>query len=251
MTRSRRRRRLQLCRLLVSELRMVKSRNILPPKRFWTADEESYLRAHYVNTLTVDLARQLGCGITRVLAKANSMGLKKSKDVIAETARERSNRPGHGSQRTRIQAGQEPWNKGLHYLAGGRSAETRFKPGIRPHTWVPIGSYRTTEGGRVLEQKVNDLPGPNSVRWKPVSRLVWEAAHGPVPAGHLVVFKPGRQTADPALITLDALECIDRRERMRRNSLHTIMPPELRGLVQLRGVLARTINSKAKGADET
>jgi hypothetical protein len=98
------------------------------------------------------LAEVLGMRLRRVLAKAkaNAMGLKKSKALIAETARERTCRPEHGSR------------------------ATQFKPGMRPHTWVPVGSYRIVEGP-VLERKVNDLPGLNAVRWKPVSRVVWEA----------------------------------------------------------------------------
>lgn len=224
---------------------MPKSRNILPPKRFWTAAEEETLRAQYAHMLTVDLARQFNCDPRRVLAKANAMGLHKSTELIAETARQRTLQPDHGSRLTRIQPGQEPWNKGTHYSCGGRSAETRFKPGIRPHTWVPVGSYRVIEG-TVLEQKINDLPGPNTVRWKPVSRLVWQAAHGPVPPGYSIVFKPGRHTIDPALITLDALECLSRADLMKRNSFRTSLPPEWQKLVQLRGVLTRVINRKTK-----
>lgn len=227
---------------------MPKSRNILPPRRFWQPWEEQFLREHYADSLTVHLAEVLGVSIKRVLAKANSMGLKKSVALIAETARERTSRPDHGSRRTRIQPGQAPWNKGTHFVAGGRSAETRFKPGTRPHTWVPVGSYRVVEG--MLERKVNDLPGPNTVRWKPVSRLVWEAAHGPVPPGHTVVFRPGRKTTDPALITLDALECISRDELMRRNSIHRY-PPELVEIHRLRGALNRQINRLTKEIEST
>lgn len=67
------------------------------------------------------------------------------------------------------------------------SKPTQFKKGSRPHTWLPIGSVRVVPGGSahttwILEKKVNDLPGPNHVRWHPVHRLVWEAANGPVPA---------------------------------------------------------------------
>lgn len=225
---------------------MTKSRGIRPPKHFWQPWQEDFLRQNYANALTVDLAKVLGMAVKRVLAKANAMGLHKSVELIAETARQRTLQPGHGSHATRIKPGQQPWNKGTHYVAGGRSAETRFKPGKRPHTWVPVGSYTVVEG--VLEQKVNDLPGPKHVRWKPVHRLVWEKEHGPVPSGHAVVFRPGRKTTDPAQITPDALELLSRAQLMARNTCHN-MPPELARLVQLRGVLNRTINAKAKEAE--
>jgi hypothetical protein len=223
---------------------MPKSRNILPPKRFWTPAEEEIMRTHYAHTLTVELARQFGCAPKRVLAKANAMGLHKSVALIAEMARQRTLQPDHGSRRTQIKPGQEPWNKGTHFVAGGRSAETRFKPGSKPHTWVPVGSCRVAPDG-VLEQKVNDLPGPNSVRWKPVARLVWEAEHGPIPAGYSVVFKRGRQTTDRELITLDALECLSRSELMARNSLHNY-PKEIVGAVLLLGAMKRKIRERAE-----
>ena len=79
-------------------------------------------------------------------------------------------------------------------------------------------------------------------------RLVWMAANGPLPAGHIVVFKPGRRTTELEAITLDAVELISRAENMRRNSVHQL-PPELARLVQLRGVLIKTINRKAKEAE--
>jgi len=229
---------------------MPKSRNILPPRQFWTAEEEAHLRQHYATTLTVDLARHFGCSIKRVLAKAHAMGLHKTVDLIAETARERNRQRAEAGlgNAGRFKQGLQPWNKGLHYQAGGRSAQTRFKPGLRPHTWVPVGSLRVVEGQ--LQRKVNDLPGPSSVRWKPEARVVWEAANGPVPDGHAVVFKAGRATTDPERITLDALECIDRVELMRRNSYHTNYPPELQRVVQLRGVLQRQINRKTRLAKE-
>jgi hypothetical protein len=228
---------------------MVKSRNILPPKRFWTEAEEELLRQCYADALTADLAVVLDMPARRILAKANAMGLKKSIELIAETARQRTMQPGHGSQRTRIRPGQEPWNKGKPGVTGTQEAcrATQFKPGSRPHTWLPVGSYRVVPDG-TLEQKVNDLPGPNTVRWKPVARLVWESANGPVPSGHAVVFRRGMKTTNPDLVTLDRLQLVTRVELMRQNSYHTNMPPELARLVQLRGVLSRAINTKAKKA---
>ena len=96
-----------------------------------------------------------------------------------------------------------------------------------------------------LQRKVNDNPGNNTDRWKPVSRLVWEAANGPVPPGHLVVFRPGCSTTNPALITLDTVELITRSEHARRNSW-TRLPPELREITRLRATLTRFTNQRAK-----
>ena len=226
---------------------MTKSRNILGPYHRWTDDQVAHLRQHYADTLTADLAITLGVRASRILAKANALGLRKSTALISETARQRTLSPGHGSLGSRIQPGAVPWNKGVK---GERvSPATELKPGNRPATWVPVGSYRVNADG-YLDRKVTDDGGPNQ-RWQPVHRLLWIEAHGPIPAGHIVVFKPGRRTADLAQITLDAIELVTRAENMLRNSYHTNYPPELRSLVQLRGALLRQINRKAKEAETT
>ena len=111
-------------------------------------------------------------------------------------------------------------------------------------SYKPIGSLRISKDGQ-LQRKVRD-DGPTSRRWISVARLVWEAAHGPVPKGHVVVFLPGKFTAIEHEITLDRVELITRRELMRRNSVHTVQPPELARITQLRGALARQINRRSR-----
>ncbi len=218
-------------------------------RRYWTEAEIELLRRFYADALTADLAAALGRTIARVQAKANALGLRKSLELIAETARRRTQAPGHGSKATRFNKGQTPHNKGLKRPEGwapGRMAQSQFKPGNKPHTWLPVGTFRIVEG--VLERKFSDEPGPPGARWRSYARLVWEAAHGPMPPGHAVVFKPGRQTTDPELVTLDAVELIRRQELMRRNNVHTQYPAELVPLVRLRAAITRQINRKADAA---
>ena len=78
-----------------------------------------------------------------------------------------------------------------------------------------------------------------------VHRMVWEAAHGPVPEGHLVVFRPGQRTSVLGEITLERLDCITRAENCRRNSSHR-HGPELQRLAQLRGCITRQINARLR-----
>jgi hypothetical protein len=217
-------------------------------RRYWTPAEEQALSLHYATTRIEVLASMFNRDPRRVLAKANAMGLYKSRELIAEIAREKSAAPGHGGQLHQFKSGNAPWNKGRNYVAGGRSAETRFKPGNKPPTWVPVGSYRVVDqknGGPELQVKVNDEPGPNSGRWRPMARHVWEQAHGPVPADHIVVFKPGRRSTRPEDVTLDAVELITRQELMRRNTVHNL-PPVFAELARMRGSLHRAINSRKK-----
>ena len=60
-----------------------------------------------------------------------------------------------------------------------------------------------------------------------VHLLVWEAAHGPIPAHHAIIFLDG----DKKNITLGNLELVTRTELMRRNTIHN-RGPEIAQLIQ-------------------
>jgi hypothetical protein len=204
------------------------------------------LRRHYANTPMRDLLEITGHSERAVYERARTLGLRRSAAYLASVYAGRLRAGDQRGSSTRFKPGQRPWNKGAKgWDAGGRSAETRFRKG-RPanaaRNYRPIGSLRISADG-YLERKVTDDPAlAPARRWVGVHRLVWEAAHGPVPKGHTVTFKPGRRTTDVDLITLDAIELTSRATLMRRNTRHNL-PPELNALVQLRGALNREINN--------
>jgi len=86
----------------------------------------------------------------------------------------------------------------------------RFKRGTlngaAARNYVPIGSLRWSKDG-YLERKVTDDPSLwPARRWVGEHRLMWEAAHGPIPDGHVVVFLDG----DPCNLELDNLRAVPR-----------------------------------------
>ena len=220
-------------------------------RKQWSAVDTELLRRHYHDSHTADLARVLGRDERSVYSKAAAMGLKKSEDYLASAQAGRIQR-GRADPRmvaTQFKPGLVPWNKGVRYEAGGRSAQTRFKPGGLPHTTLAVGTLRITRDG-ILQRKFSDAKyGSPSRRWRSVHRLVWEAAHGPVPDGHIVVFKPGRFTNLEADITLDRLECISQADNARRNHPRN-KSPELARLYQLKGAITRQANRIAREAAE-
>jgi len=233
---------------------MTKSRGIQSRRR-WTDAEVELMRLHYPDTPSPILAEALGRPVHQVHSKAYDMQLKKRPGLQSEMQRANIANPTHGGRRTAFAKGHAPFNKGIKRPPGwapGRMAEGQFKPGHKPHTELPVGSYRVNADG-VFERKVSDVSGPAHLRWKPVARLVWEAQVGPVPDGMLVTFKEGRRPKDVADLTAytpDRLEVIDRAESMRRNSFRRY-GPEIAKLVQLRGVLTRTINRRTEEEETT
>jgi hypothetical protein len=217
-------------------------------RRPWGRLQDDLLRELYADMLTRVLAIVTKRSERGVYERARSLGLKKSAAYLSS---EHAGRLGAHTVRgvgTRFKPGHQPWNKGKPFIAGGRSAQTRFRPGRPAHdarNYRPIGDLRINADG-YLERKVTDDPTlVPARRWVGVHRLVWEAANGPVPPGHVVTFKPGRRTTDPDQITLDAVELTARVDLMRRNTRHNY-PPEVSALMQLRGALNRKINNRTR-----
>jgi hypothetical protein len=85
--------------------------------------------------------------------------------------------------------GQAPFNKGRKgVFLGGEVAEAcQFKKGHRPWNYQPVGSERIN-GDDYVDIKVAD---PN--KWKGKHIVIWEAANGPVPKGHAIIFGDGNR----------------------------------------------------------
>ena len=213
-------------------------------RRYWSEHELQVLDEKYPHVATRILALELGRTERAVYSIAIDRGLRKSTEYLTGPTSGRLNGKDTRGRGSRFVKGHATWNAGSHWTAGGRSAETRWCPGAQPHNTRPLGSYRLNQG--MLEQKVSNLPGNGNLRWHTAHRIVWEAANGPLPPGHIAVFKKGRKTAVLEEITLDAIEIVDRSGLMKRNSHYTNYPPEISQLIQLRGALIRQINKRAE-----
>lgn len=161
-------------------------------RRKWRQAEEAAVAKFYPSTPTKVIAAAVGRSESAVYQLARRLGLKKSDAYFASAEAGRID--GTRGEACRFPKGHEPWNKGTSFTAGGRSAETRFKKGCMSgaaqHNYAPIGSTRLSKDG-YLERKTNDEHPVPARRWVAVHRLVWEAAHGPIPPKYVVVFKPG------------------------------------------------------------
>ncbi len=214
-------------------------------RRPWSRQDESLLRRIYPDTPTAQVAGRLTRTVAAVYAHADKLGLNKSPAYLASPAACRFRRGDHVGARFRFQKGHIPAHKGLRRpgWACGRMRETQFKKGqlngMAARRFMPIGSTRTCQG--YLYRKVAAIPGPWTHNWKQVHVLLWESLHGPVPPGHVVVFKNGDRTD----IRPENLELIHRRALMARNTVHNL-PKPLAQTVQLLGALRRKINRRAQ-----
>jgi hypothetical protein len=221
----------------------------------WTKADDQRMRREYPDAVTADLAKAMGRTTTSVHNRAHTLGLSKSEAFLASdrSGRALRGKQSPGMRRSQFKQGHVPANKGLRRpgWSRGRMHETQFKKGemagAAQHNYVPVGTEKVRDG--LLCRKVTDDPNLYpAARWQPVSRIVWEAANGPIPPGHAVVFRAGRFTTEREAITVDALELVTRAELMRRNSYLTRYPKEVADVIRLRGALNRKIRNRSKQA---
>ena len=228
------------------------------PKRYrgpaWSDLELAIMHKLFATTSTDMMARVLRRSRKAISARAHAMGLSKSPEHMQREYALRVERS--KAHPNTIKPGARPWNFGLRGVTGvhPNNRANHFRPGQlsgrAAQNYVPVGTT-AINGDGLLKKKWTDDPHltPHQ-RWRPVHVMVWEAAHGPVPPGHIVVFKhPSLRTTVEHEITLDKVECISRAENMRRNSYWTNFPRELAQLYRIKGQLHRRLNYLEKQRD--
>lgn len=205
-------------------------------RRFWTTAEHAALEARYPHERTDVIAADLGRDVRAVYAMASLRGLRKTAAYLASPDAHRLD--GIKGMGTRFQMGHVTWNKGLAWDSGGRSHETRFRPGNVSKRWdreaYCIGALRINTDGGI------DIRVREGLRaWEPFSRWTWEQERGPVPKGMVVRFRNG----DTHDCRIDNLYLMSRVDLMRANTLHNY-PKDIARAIQLVGALHRQINKR-------
>lgn len=219
---------------------MTKSRGLRAPYIRWTEERIAELARRYPHEKTEHIAAALGLPVGKVYQKALRLGLKKTAAYLASPVACRLRRGGNVGAAHRFQKGCVSHNKGKKGIHVAGTEATWFKKWHLPHNWVPVGAYRVNSHG-ILERKTTEAKR-GAQRWTAVHRLVWEAAHGPIPQGHIVRFKPGMKTVVLEEITPERLDLIDRKQHMQHNSIHNL-PPALKQVCQLTGAINRKIKT--------
>jgi hypothetical protein len=194
-------------------------------KKPWTSAELVYLRDHFENENTRVIAQALGRTYGSVADKAEKLGLKKSKEFWKDPQKTGWAALGKEGRDSRFKPGHKPWNKNMKgFDAGGRSHETRFKPGQLSVNakWDGCISARTDKRG------ITYLFIRVSLRqWVPLAQAVWIAFKGPIPKGFFVRFKNN----NPMDCRIENLLLVDRRQHMVKNSIHNYPPDLVRSIL--------------------
>lgn len=197
-------------------------------KRF-TSQEDKVLREMANDFSLKQIADNLNRNLGSVKGRIDRLGIARDPEKLAY--RKKYGYKNVKEFRHTFPKGHVPWNKGLKGINFG-GKKTQFKPGDKPHNTKPLYSERISKDGYV-EKKVRETGRQFVLK----HRWIWEQQHGPIPSGHIVIFKDG----DKKNLSLDNLELISRKKNMQRNTIHNY-PDELVEVMRLRGVLNRKIN---------
>ena len=157
----------------------------------YTEAENEYIRQHYPDGDTIEIAKHLGLRYNSVRHHARSLGLHKSHAYKAAQMKRCSRT--QASIDCRFKPGQEPMNKGRRrsdFVSKEGEAKcrlTEFKPGHKPHNIKPIGYESVNCEGYVKIKVADGRPLVFKHVW------VWEQHHGKRPAGMIVAFRDGNK----------------------------------------------------------
>ncbi len=175
-----------------SRAKVLQLKRKIHPRAVWTKQQLDYLREHYADMHSRDIADAVRHPVSCVHQAARKMGLKKSKEYLAQWGHLVAN--SEGCKLHQFKKGQPSKNKGKR-LEDCMSPESikrfkaaQFKPGNLPHNAKPVGYERIEKQGGHVYVKVE---GKRRMVLK--HRYVWEQHNGPVPKGWVVAFKDGNR----------------------------------------------------------
>lgn len=137
-----------------------------------------------------------------------------------------------------FQKGNVPSNKGkkMPKELYNKAKPTMFKSGHKPANTRPVGTIEK-RSDTYWWKKISEDKVPARRNWKQIHRILWEEANGPVPEGHVIIFKDGNTDN----LDLDNLMMVTMQERllMARHGLFVKDYPEL---TESGAVLAKLMN---------
>ncbi|MEO9474159.1 MAG: HNH endonuclease [Cyclobacteriaceae bacterium] len=174
----------------------------LEGKSIFTDEQDEILKAKYLTLPVKALAKEIGVSATAVTTRMKHLNLIVPREIIEKRKKESC-----------FQKGANPWNagkRGIHY-----SRSTEFKKGNKPGNTLSDGAItkRTQTSVKTGLKYQSWHIRVSEAKWIQLNRWMWEKYKGPIPKGHIIVFKDGNSLH----CELSNLECISMSENARRN----------------------------------
>lgn len=205
-------------------------------RRLWTETEIQYLREHYADNFTADIAKTLNRPMSSVYQQGRKLGLLKSPELIREGGRRSSNHPNVIA--SQFPKGAVPPNKGkkMPPAVYEKVKRTFFPKGHLPHNTNQQGDGALTKRGRYWYIRLE------LGRWRQYHTWLWEQANRKINGRtEMVKFIDGNTDN----CTLENLCLISRADGMRANSIHRL-PNDLKETIYTLTTLKRAIKRHEK-----
>jgi len=163
----------------------------------WTDEEYAFLKKNNNFMTNREIGRSLGRSKSSISNQMCKLGLTRRDEVRDKMKKS-----------TQFKKGMIPWNKGIKGLRF--SPETEFKPGHVPASTKYDGCVTWRNHIRGYGYYYVRIAKREWVLWH---RYLWEKVFGPIPKGHIVIFRDGNSRN----VFLENLESISRAENARRN----------------------------------
>lgn len=178
-------------------------------KKPWSQDEMEYLREHYADNFTEDIAQALGRTLPSVYQMARNMRLYKSPAFVTMTGKMSSQHPNQVA--SRFKPGNISHNKGKQMPDEVRQkvARTWFPTGHQPHNTRQDGALSKRQGYWYIRLSLG--------KWRQLHTWTWEQANRPIdPKTEMVKFRDGNRDN----CTLENLYLCSRADNMKQNTIH-------------------------------
>ncbi len=179
-------------------------------------EEVADILRRYPNECASSIASDYGINIFAIYKTGQRYGVKKSSEFQNSPLSGRIAKGQHLSPSTEIQKGQVISSRHMKMSARIKKKESweKWQAGLYKKGHKP---YNTGKDGEIRWRK---NPGYWFIRisennWEFYHRWLWQQSHGPIPAGHNVVFKDGNHDN----CEIGNLECITNAELSARNAI--------------------------------
>jgi hypothetical protein len=203
-------------------------------RNFYTEEEIKFLKDNYSDMRTAALATIMNRPLWSINCKAYELGLRKSTKHMKALQEIESQKLINSGKRHQFKKGQPSHNKGKKMPPElyEKVKRTMFKPGNKPGNIKKVGAIRIDHEGYTYV-KIADSD------WRLKHRVVYENVNGPVPDGHVVIFKDNNMHN----FDINNLQMISQKENMLRNTIHQY-PEQIQSLIKLKNKLKNKINEK-------
>lgn len=204
-------------------------------KRFiWTDERKAVFEEMYPTHSAQEIADALNTTKRVIYARSRHSDLKKTPEYLAALNKKLGEDLQKNGFANRFQKGQKPWCAGKKIGMRGRTAETAFKKGHKPHNICRVGKIR--KPANYWKIKIGE---PNV--WEFLHIHNWKKVNGEIPPNMCISFKDGNIDN----CSIENLECITRGELLKKHWIHNY-PDDLKEVIQTIGRLKRIINNKEK-----